>query len=224
MSELHIKAKIRDSAGKSHARRLRRAGEIPCVLYGIEKDNVQLALPRHEFEKLLSETRSVFVVDYGDTKQRTVVKEIQYHPVKGDMIHVDLIRVKAGQELTVSVPLSFVGNAAGVKMGGIFQEIRAELEITCLPKYLPNELEIDISHLEIGDSIHVGDLKFDHITIDAEPELSICSIVVPKKVEELLPEAEEEEGEEEEAAEPEVIGAKAKREEGEEEEEERSEG
>jgi large subunit ribosomal protein L25 len=217
MSELHIKAKVRESSGKSHARRLRRSGQIPCVLYGIEKDSVQLSLPQREFEKLLSETRSVFVVDYADKKQRTVVKEIQYHPVKGSMIHVDLIRVKAGQELTVSVPLKFVGNAVGVKMGGIFQEIRAELEITCLPKYLPDELEIDITNLEIGDSIHIRDLNFEHITIHAEPDLTICSIVVPKKVEELLPEAEEEEGEEEEAAEPEVISSKARKEEGEEE-------
>jgi large subunit ribosomal protein L25 len=186
---------------------------------------VELALPRREFEKLLSETRSVFIVDYEDVEQRAVVREIQYHPVKGNMLHVDLIRVKAGQELTVSVPLKFTGNAEGVKMGGIFQSVRSELDITCLPKYLPNELEIDISHLEIGDSIHIRDLNFEHITINAEPERTVCSIVIPKKVEELLPETEEEEGEEEEAAEPEVIGAKDKKEgEEEETEEERSEG
>lgn len=214
MSEPHINANQRENVGTAHSRRIRRNGEIPCVLYGTEQESVKLSLLKREFEKLLSETRSVFVVDYADVQQRAVVKEVQYHPVKGDIIHIDLLRVKAGQELNVSIPLKFIGEPEGVKLGGVFQESRSELEITCLPKYLPDELEIDISELNIGDSIHVSDLAFEHITIKAEESASVCSVGAPRKIEEVATEAEEEE-EIEEEAEPEVIGAKAKKEEGE---------
>ncbi len=218
MSELHIKAKVRDMVGKSHARRLRRTGEIPCVLYGLEQDTISLSVSRREFEKLLMETRSVFVVDFGDNQQRTVVKDIQYHPVKGSMIHVDLMSVKAGQEINVAVPLKFVGTLEGEKLGGVFQELRTEVDVTCLPKYLPDNLEVDISELEIGDSLRVSDLSFEHITIKTDPESVICAVAIPRKIEEEVPEEGELEELEEEAAEPEVIGGK-KKEEGEETEE-----
>lgn len=220
MSEPHIKAIKRESVGKSHARRLRRQGDIPCTLYGVEKDNINLSVSRHDFEKLLAETRSVFVVDFDGTEQRTVVKDIQYHPVKGLMIHADLMRIKAGQEINVSVPLKFVGSAEGEKMGGVFQEIKSELDITCLPKNMPENLEIEISELEIGDTIRVSDLNFENITINAEENALICSVAIPRKIEEEVPVEGEEEilEEEEESAEPEVITAK-KKEDGEESEE-----
>ena len=211
MSEIHIKATIRESVGKSHARRLRRTGEIPCILYGVEKDSVKLSVSHRDFEKLLSETRSVFVVDFGETKQPSVVREIQYHPVKGDMIHVDLLRVKAGQEINVSIPLKFVGTAEGEQMGGVLQELKIDLDVTCLPKFLPDNLEIEISELNLGDSIHVSDLNFENITIKADPATTICTVAMPRKIEEELPvEGEEEEIEEDEDAEPELVGAKKK--------------
>ncbi len=211
MREPEISAEIRERKGKSYARKLRRTGEIPCVLYGIEEKPVTLQINRRAFEKLLAETRSVFVVHYGDIKQRSVVKEIQHHPVKGDIIHVDLQRIKAGQEISLAVPLKFIGTSPGVKMGGIFQELCLELEITCLPKYLPNEIEIDISGLNIGDSIHVSDLKLEHIKIEGDVHTALCSVIMPKKVEEITVEAEEEL--EEEEAEPEVISKSRKDEE-----------
>lgn len=220
MSELHLTANKRESVGKSHARRLRRLGDIPCTLYGADEKSVSLSVSRHEFEKLLTETRSVFVVDVDGAEQRAVVKDIQYHPVKGLMIHVDFMRVKAGQEINVSVPIKFTGTAEGEILGGVFQEIRSELDITCLPKNMPDNLEIEISQLDVGDAIRVSDLNFENITINAEENALICSVVVPRKIEEEVPvEGEEEElEEEEEGAEPEVITAK-KKEDGEESEE-----
>jgi large subunit ribosomal protein L25 len=212
MQELEISAEIRESKGKSYARKMRRAGDVPCILYGTGEDSVPLKVNRRELEKLLSATRSVIIVNYGDTQQRSVVKDIQYHPVKGNIIHVDLQRIKAGQEITLSVPLRFVGNAPGVKMGGVFQELRSELEITCLPKYLPNEIDINISELGIGESIHVSDLQLEHITVEEDVHTAICSVVMPKKMEEITTEEAEEE---EEEAEPEVI-TKSKKEEEEE--------
>ena len=204
MKEHKIKASLRDTVGKAEAGRLRRKGMIPCVLYGVEKESVALMVVSKDFEKLLSQTRSVFTVDYEDHQQPSVVKDIQYHPVRGDILHVDMQRVKAGQEINVAVPINFIGDPPGVKSGGIFQELKAELEITCIPKYIPEEIVVDISQLEVGDSIHVSDLKLENITVRADAESTICLVAAPKKIEELIPEEEVEEVEEEEA-EPEVI-------------------
>ncbi len=145
--------------------------------------------------------------------QKSVIKEIQYHPVKGDIIHVDFMRIKAGQEIHVTVPLKFVGEAPGIKLGGVFQMIKSDLDISTLPKYMPNEIEVDISEMEIGDTIHISDLNLENITIILEPETTLCSIAMPKKIEEVVEEAEEGEEIEGEEAEPEVISAKAKDEE-----------
>jgi large subunit ribosomal protein L25 len=209
MDELELKATIREVEGKSGANRLRREGYVPCILYGVETHTVSLAVNKKELEKLMAETRSVFIIDYADKKQRSVIKEIQYHPVKGDIIHLDLLRVKAGQEINVSVPLSFIGTAPGVKIGGVFQELKFELDVTCLPKHLPNQIEVDISELSIGDAIHLSDIEVEHISFKADPTTTLCSVAAPKKVEEVVVEAEEEEIEEE-AEEPEVITAKSK--------------
>jgi large subunit ribosomal protein L25 len=217
MSEQELKATTRAETGKSNVRRLRKTGYVPCTIYGVEDSSVSLTINRKELEKLLSEAHSVIKLVNEGNEQRCVIKEIQYHPVKGEIIHVDLQRIKAGQEIQLSVPIKFIGEAPGVKVGGVFQTIKSELDISTLPKYLPNEIEIDISSMELGDTIHVSDLSLDNITIHHELESSICSIVLPKKVEE--PVVAEEEGEEamveeeEEAAEPEVISSKAKDEE-----------
>ena len=209
MSEPVLNAELRQITGKAESRRIRTTGRVPCILYGVEKDSVSLTVNRKEFEKLMSETRSVFVVDFKEKQQRSVVKEIQYHPVRGEIIHVDLLRVKAGQEINVSVPLKFSGESPGVKVGGVFQELKTDLDITCLPKYMPNDIEIDISELNIGDSIHVSDLQLDNITVKNDPSTSLCPVVPPRKIEEVEPETDEElEEEEEETAEPEVITAK----------------
>jgi large subunit ribosomal protein L25 len=187
-------------------------------LYGVEKDCVALSINKKELDKLLSETHSVINVKFDGNEQKSVFKEIQYHPVKGDIIHVDLQRIKAGQEISVSVPIKFVGEAPGIKTGGLFQTIKSELDISTLPKYLPNEIVIDISSLEIGDTVHVSDLQLENITIHLDTEELICSVILPKKVEEPVEVEEELEEVEEEAEEPEVISQKSKEDESESEE------
>ena len=105
MSESVLQATIREGIGKANARRLRRSGYVPGTLYGVEKECVALSINKKELEKLLSETYSVINVKIDGNEQKSVFKEIQFHPVKGDVIHVDLQRIKAGQEINVSVPL-----------------------------------------------------------------------------------------------------------------------
>jgi len=218
MSEQELRASTRTETGKANVRRLRRTGFVPCTIYGVEDKCVSLTINRKELERLLSEAHSVIKLVNEDNEQRCVIKEIQYHPVKGDIIHLDLQRIKAGQEIQLSVPIKYIGEAPGVKLGGVFQTIRSELDISTLPKYLPNEIEIDISAMELGDTIHISDLNLENITINHESDSSVCSIVLPKVVEE--PVEEEEEGEEleledEESAEPEVISSKSKDDDGE---------
>jgi large subunit ribosomal protein L25 len=212
MSEQELKAAKREITGKANIRRLRKTGFIPCTIYGAEDKSVSLSINRKEVEKLLSGAHSVIKIVIDGNEEQCVIKEIQHHPVKGDVIHLDLQRIRAGQEIQLSVPIKFIGEAPGVKMGGVFQTIKSELDISTLPKYLPDEIIIDISTMEIGDSMHVSDLKLENITIHDEQDSSICSLILPKKVDEVV--SEEEEGEEleidEEEAEPEVISSRHK--------------
>jgi large subunit ribosomal protein L25 len=217
MSEFDLNATIRSEIGKGSSRKLRRNNQIPGILYGAEEDTICLSIDKRELNKLLSEAHSLINLKYNGKQQTTVIKDIQYHPVKGDILHIDLQRVKAGQEIHISVPLKFIGVAAGIKEGGIFQELKSQVDIVCLPKNLPNELEIDVSSLEIGSAIHVKDISFENITINDDPDSTICSVAIPKKVVEVVEVETEEEGEKEE---PEVITARA----AEEEEEEKEEG
>ena len=215
MSESQIKAEIRKSSGKADSGRLRRSGLVPCTIYGVTRESTSLAVNKRELDKLLSAAHSLINISVEGDEHSSVVKEIQYHPVKGDIIHVDFQRVQAGQEIQVLVPLKFTGTAPGLKSGGVFQTIRSELDISTLPKYLPNEIEIDISGLEIGDAIHVSDLNLENITINIDQDETLCLVAMPRQVE--VVEEEEEEGElEAEAEEPEVISSKSRDEESEE--------
>jgi large subunit ribosomal protein L25 len=214
MSDLELQAQIRTKAGKAEARRLRSQGQVPCILYGVKDESLKIAVNQRELTKILSGSHALINLVVDGKSQSSVVREIQYHPVKGSITHVDWLRVQADKEITVSVPIKFVGTAAGAKSGGMFQESKGELEITCLPKNMPETIEIDISKLEVGDSIHIRDLRFDTFTIRDDADATICAIVLPKKVVEVAAEAEE--ITEEQEAEPEVI-SRAKPEEGEEE-------
>ena len=205
MNVLQLQAQVRTKAGKRASRRLRRGGNVPCVLYGVNDQVINLTVNERELTKILSGDHALIDLMVDGTNQNSVVKEIQYHPVKGNIIHVDWLRVQAGVEITVSVPLKFAGTAVGVKAGGIFQELKAELEITCLPKDLPEFINVDISKLEIGDSIHVRDLNLESVTIKDDEDSTICSIILPKKTVE-TEEVTGEELEEAEETEPEVIG------------------
>jgi large subunit ribosomal protein L25 len=216
MEEIQLNAQMRSAGGKLNSRRLRRSGDIPCILYGVESEAVPLAVKKRELEKLSSIRHSIIVLNYEGRQQQSIIKEIQYHPVKGDIIHLDFQRILAGQEIKIAVPIKFTGVAPGAKVGGIFQELRSELEITCLPSDIPNHIEVDISAMEIGDAIHVSDLKLGNLKIEADPSTTICSVSAPKKAEEEVAPAEEGV---EEAAEPEVITARKKESEEEEEEE-----
>ena len=213
MSNVQLNAEVRDGHGKAIVGRIRRGGLVPCIMYGVDDTTVSLAVDSLQIEKMLSTSYSVIDLKYDGQLQGVVVRDIQYHPVKGNIIHVDFLRVKAGQEIKISVPVRFIGESEGVNLGGVFQELMSEIAIVTLPKNLPEFIEVDISALEVNDAIHVKDLVVENFSIEDDPTDTVCSVVPPKKIEEeVVPEDEEGEGleleEEEESAEPEVITAK----------------
>jgi large subunit ribosomal protein L25 len=213
MSEPEIKAEVREGSGKADSGRLRRRGYVPCTIYGVTESSTSAAINRRDLEKLLSESQSLISINVAGESQSSVIKDVQYHPVKGNVIHVDFQRVKAGQEISISVPIKFIGIAPGLKTGGVFQTIRSELDISTLPKYLPSVIEVDISSLEIGDAIHVRDLNLENITIDLDEDETICLIAMPRQVETVVAAGAEGEEAEKESVEPEVITAKTRDEE-----------
>jgi len=203
MSTLKITAETRENSGKGVARKMRQAGKIPAVLYGKGQDGVSLSLDSYELGQLLSTAGAktsvleLEIIDGGkDAKKNVLIKEVQKHPFKDIVLHMDLLEVAMDQEISVMVPIETLGTAKGVKLdGGILEMKRRELEIVCLPSIIPDSITIDISELEIGDTVHVEDVVVpDGITISHDVNFTIMTLVAPAV--EVEPEEEEVEGEE----------------------------
>jgi large subunit ribosomal protein L25 len=207
-----LKVETRDTRGKGPARRLRSAGQIPGNLYGHGVDPVAVQANERELEALVGsisvENTLVDLEVDGGAARKVLIREIQTHPVRPKILHVDFFEIRADEKLKVNVPLHLVGTPIGVKNGGVLQHIRYELEVECLPADIPGSFEVDISALTIGDSLHVRDVPAAGFEIQEEPDLTICTVSAPRVVEE-EPEAEEGLGLlGEEEAEPEVITAR----------------
>lgn len=209
-----LNAQLRTETGKGAARTLRREGRVPGVVYGHGDENRSLTIDALELQKLVSsinvENTLIDLKIEGVRKATSaLIREVQYHPARPEILHVDLYQVHAGEKISLDVPIRLHGTPAGVREdSGILQETLRELHIECLPKDIPEGVDIDVSELRIGDSVHVSDVSLPDVKIMNDPELVICAVTPPTVVE--LPETgEAAEGE----AEPEVIG---EREEGEE--------
>lgn len=206
MEQLELKATFREQKGKAAARRLRRGGGIPGIFYGPESQPVPLTLNPKELEKAMSTEYGsrvllkLSIAGYDRKKRDAMVKEIQIDPVTYQWVHADLYGVNLKSEVEVEVPIKLNGVSPGVKMGGIMEQIRREVTIKALPKDIPSVIEIDISSLGIGDSIHVDDIIAENYTIVADSNFTIVTVASP--------EAEEIEGEEEEEIEEETVEEK----------------
>ena len=205
-------AKKRDLEGSSNARRLRNAGTLPAVIYGDEKEPTSVLLDMHEFEQVLhhSSSESIIVdVDVeGEGSTSVLIKEVQHHPVTSDLLHVDMFRVTAGQVLAVDIQLELVGEAAGVKAGGTLDHVMHSITVECLPKDLVEKIEIDVSEMEIGDTLQVSDLQLgSQFKALVDDDAIVAAVAAPRAEEEEEAEAEGEEGADA-SAEPEVITEK----------------
>jgi len=206
MSQVIISAEKRENKGKSLAKKMRREGKIPGILYGAEADPQEIAVDNIELGRLLRKDHSIINVKVDGNDQQAVIKEVQNHPLTGIILHIDFMRVSAGQEIKVTVPIHLVGEAIGSKMGGVFSSSKTDLEIAVLPRYMPDNVEVDITNLDIGDAFRVKDLKLENIKILDDEDEMICQVFIPRKEEE--PEEIEGLEDEEEMAEPEVITAR----------------
>lgn len=216
-----LQVEQRTDTGKGAARRLRATGKIPGNVYGHGEVPTAVQADALQFRALISRiTTENTLVDLkidGGKPRAVLIREIQRHPYRADILHVDFFEITAGEKIRVAVPVNLEGTAIGVKNGGILQVIRHELEIECLPSEIPPSFEVDISEMDIGDSLHIGDLDTGDVTVLEEDSLTVCTVVAPKVVA-VEEEAEGElEGLEllEEDQEPEVITARGDDEDGE---------
>jgi large subunit ribosomal protein L25 len=201
-----LNAARRTETGKGAARSLRRDGRIPGVVYGHGEDTLSISLDAHDFGKLISgisvENTILELKIDGAADSRALIREVQWHPYKPVILHVDLYQVHAGEKVHLEIPVRVEGNPLGVRdQGGVLQQVRHELSIECLPKDIPERITLDVSELEIGDSIHVRDIEVPGATILAEGDLTLVTVVPPT-----LAKVEDEEPEEG-VIEPEVVGA-----------------
>ncbi len=218
---LNIKAEKRDTAGKADSRRLRKKGSLPAVLYGPNVTSTALILSKKDvFNILKSESgeNTLFRIKLDSKNLDVMIKDYQQDVVTDELLHVDLIEIAMDKFLEVTIPLVLVGEAVGVKSeGGFMDFVTRELEVECLPKDIPEEIEVDVTDLHMQQSVKVEELATpEGVKILSDPQLVVAMVHAPEEEVE-----EEEEGEEEilvEGEEPEVIGKEKKEEEEEEEE------
>lgn len=214
--EVKLKASLRTEKGKGAAKRFRHSEMIPAVYYGRKIETVPLLVNVRDFKSAMATEAGSNVLinleiegelpDFLKGRQTVIVKEIQRHPVRGDILHVDFHKVIMSEEIQAAVPIILVGEAAGVKLGGVLQQPIREVNVKCLPKYIPEHIEVGVSELEIGDNIHLSDLPaVEGVEFLDDPEEILVSVIPPTKVE--VPVAAPEE-EEEVAVEPELVGEK----------------
>ena len=190
-AEFTLNAEARSDLGKGASRRLRRnAALVPAVIYGGEKAPVSISLVAKDFAKLLENEAAfshVLNVTVGGKKENVLIKALQRHPSKGFVLHADFIRVIAGQKLTARVPLHFINEATsvGVKKGGgeVLHSLN-EVEVSCLPKDLPEFLEVDFASVELDQTVHLSDIKLpkgvELVALAHGSDLPVASIHLPR--------------------------------------------
>lgn len=204
MELIEIKTKIRTTTGNGPARRLRMSGQIPAVLYGPKTESVLLSVNKNDLELLFKKggigqvVLNLVIQKNGETTTRpAMIKELQTHPVSRNFIHIDFYEIKMDQKITAKIPVVTTGIAKGIELGGVLQIIRRELEVECLPLEVPESIEIDISDLDVGDSIHVGKIRLEsELEFLEDDNYTVVTVLTPKLEEEEPEEEEEVEGEE----------------------------
>lgn len=210
--KFEIQAESRDTFGRSDARRMRRLGRVPAIVYGADRGPEPISLDHntvlHQMEQEAFYT-SILAVKVGSDTQSVVVKEVQRHPAKRYILHMDFQRIVESEELTLHVPIHFLHEetAKGVKLqGGFIEHLMTDIEITCLPKDLPEYIEVDVAALELNDVVHLSEVTLPEgvtsVALMHETDPPLVTVTPPRR--------EEEEAEPAEAVEPgEVPAAEA---------------
>ncbi|MBI1796323.1 MAG: 50S ribosomal protein L25 [Candidatus Eisenbacteria bacterium] len=216
MAVIPLNAARRESLGKGGARKSRAAGMIPAVLYGHGEDPVAVSVGAREFDVALRQHRGgnpIVNLAVSGQEYTALIRDVQYDPLTHHVLHLDFQHISLTETIEVRVPVRLVGLPIGVKDGGgILETILRDLEVRCLPTAIPPSIDVDVSHLGIGDSVHVRDAKVPDVTILTDGDATVATVVPPTVMEEKAP---EEAVAEAAATEPEVIAKGKKEEEGE---------
>jgi len=212
-----ITVEKREETGKAQVRRLRRQGKIPAIVYGGDKESFPVTVDQHTVQELLRKQggeNTIFLLKLAGGKQerRAMIKDLQIHPITNEIKHIDFIRVTRGHKLNVNVPIVLEGDSAGVRHGGMVNFVSRELQVEILPRDMIDRLVVDISKLDIGDSVRVEDIESmlpPSAKFLEDSKRMVVTIDIPRAA--MLEEKEEEEEETVlgEQAEPEVIGGRA---------------
>jgi len=193
MRELNLTVEKREGVGKGTNRRLRTSGDIPAVVYGPETEPIPVKVNYQTLYRLLHGVplNTLINLDINGDKEparKVIIRELQKDPVSGDLLHIDFHHISMNKPITVTVPVRTTGIPVGVKnFGGIVEHIRREISISCLPSAIPEEVTIDISELNVGDSLHVADLKLENVNILTEKTSTIATVVAPTVIKEPTP-------------------------------------
>lgn len=201
MATASLSASVRTDTGKGAARKLRAAGSIPAVIYGHGREPQALVTNARETERLLQRiatSSTVIELNVDGTVSRTLIREIQRHPVKRHVMHLDFQELVAGEKVSVKVPIVYLGTPEGVRLeGGILDQVMHELHLQCDPGNIPEHIDVDVSHVKLGKPLHVSDLALPAgVTVMDEPGATVCVVAPPKVAAEPAAEG---------AAEPELI-------------------
>ena len=174
------------------AKALRKKGMIPGVLYFPGEENVNISIEKSVLFHAMQSGQRIFEVDQDGESQYTMIKQLQYHPVTDEVIHVDLLRVRRSEKITISVPLVLVGDSIGVKEGGVLSQSLNQIEISCFPTDVPEQIELNIEDLELNSAKSVADLEIDIEDVDivTDSSLNIVSITPPASEEEVVEDVE----------------------------------
>jgi large subunit ribosomal protein L25 len=186
-----LKAQKRDDLGKGASRSLRRTGRVPAVLYGRELESVHLSVDAHEAEHLfhsisVDNTIVDLSVDGEKKPYQTLVRDIQTHPWKASLVHIDFLRIQEGVAVDLEIPVELLGVPVGVRLkGGVLEQIVHELEVRCVPSKIPESFVLDVTALDINESPHVSDVVLpEGVEILMSPDQTICAVAIPRVVEE----------------------------------------
>ena len=178
MKHIELKGQIREAGNKAAVKAVRRAGQVPCNIYGLGIENILFTIDAQDL-KTITHTPNSYIIDLelsNGTKMYAVLHEVQYHPVSDEALHVDFLAVSEEKPVTIEVPVQVVGHSEGVKMGGKLLVSSRKLRVSAMMDKLPDLLEVDSTHLMIGKQIVAGDLNYEGVTIVSPKATIICSV------------------------------------------------
>ncbi len=187
MADVLLTAESRPERGSRPAGRLRRTGKVPAVVYGLDAEAISVTVAARELSHLLAGeggANTLIRLQVDGDEQLTLARQIQRHPTRGDLVHVDFVRIRRDVAVQAEVPLHLVGEAPGSRDGGLVEQLIFSLTIEAKPADIPNVVEVDISALEIGDQIRIAEVTVDEgVSFQHEPEELVVQVVAPRLAE-----------------------------------------